>query len=78
VSFTLPLTNHVTNPVDGAITYSGISGSLSGPTPGVSILSGNATYPNIAPGGTANGTPYVVQIDQSFVPGTAIEFTLTV
>jgi len=79
LSFTLPLTNSVTNPVNGAQTYSGISGALSTSTPGVSIVSGTSTYPNIAPGATAsNATPYVVQVDQSFTPGTPIEFSLAV
>jgi len=79
VSLTLPLTNYVTNPRNGPQSYGGVTGSLSTNTAGVSIVTGAAGYPNIAPGATAsNSTPYVVQLDQSFVAGTPIEFALTI
>jgi Bacterial Ig-like domain (group 3) len=79
LSLTLPLFNYVTNPVDGASTLSAVSGTLSTSTPAVSIVSGVSSYANIAPGATAtNATPYVVQVDQAFTPGTPIEFALTI
>lgn len=79
LSMTIPLANYVTNPVNGASTLSGVGGTLSTTTPAVSIVSGVAAYANIAPGATQlNATPYVVQVDQAFVPGTPIEFALSI
>jgi hypothetical protein len=79
LSMTIPLANDVTNPVNGASTLSGVVGTLSTTTPAVSIVSGVASYPSVAPGATEiNATPYVVQIDQSFAPGTPIELALTI
>ena len=79
LSLTIPLTNYVTNPVNGASMLAAVSGTLSTSTPAVSIVSGVASYVNIAPGATeANATPYVVQVDQAFTPGTPIEFALTI
>jgi hypothetical protein len=79
LSMTIPLSNYVTNPISGAATLSGVIGTLSTTTPAVSIMSGVASYPNVAPGTTqSQAAPYLVQIDQSFVPGTPIEFALTI
>ena len=79
VSLTIPLANYVTNPVDGASILSAVGGVLSTTTPAVSVVSGAASYPNIAPGATeVNAAPYVVQVDQAFTPGTPIELALTI
>lgn len=79
VALTLPLSNFVTNAIAGPVTYTGVTGTLSTSTAGVSILGGTRTYPNIAPGATeANAATYLVQVDQTFVPGTRIELTLAV
>jgi Big-like domain-containing protein/Calx-beta domain-containing protein/FIMAH domain-containing protein len=77
VSFTLPLTNYVTNP-PAAAAVSGISATLSTSTPGVSVVQATQSYGSLAPGATAgNASPFTVQFDQSFVPGRHVEFVLT-
>src|SRR5438105_4122468 len=79
VSFTLPLRNYVTNPLM-ASTLTGVSATLSTSTPGVLITQSGSAYPNLA-GGTAysnNTTAFAVAIGNTFVPGTYIDFTLTV
>ncbi|MEO8382095.1 MAG: S8 family serine peptidase [Acidobacteriota bacterium] len=70
---TLPLTNI------GAANATAISAVLSTVTPGVTILSANAAYADLAPAATGNNlTPYVFRVDSSFVCGTIIDFTWTV
>jgi len=78
VSFNLPLKNYVTNPLSQS-TVTGISGTLSSPTTGVSVTQAASSYANIAAGGSAaNATPYVIQLAANFVPGTHIELSLNV
>jgi hypothetical protein len=48
-------------------TVTGISGSLSSPTPGVSVVSGIHTYPNLAPGANAPpDAPFRIQVGAVF------------
>jgi hypothetical protein len=77
-SLTFPLANYVTNIIN-ASAVTGISATLSTSTPGVSVVHATRSYPDIEPGATASniGT-FDVQIDQAFVPGAHIEFTLAV
>ena len=78
-NFTVPLKNYVTNPNTGAATITGITATLTSSTAGVTIVDGTAAYPNIAPGDTENNSdPLTVQLSGSFVPGTIIDFVLTV
>ena len=77
-SFTLPLTNYVTNP-GSAATVSAISATLSTSTPGVTVVQATRSYGTLAPGATGNNaSPFVVQFDQAFVPGAHVEFSLAV
>jgi hypothetical protein len=41
---------------DGTGTLSGVSATITSPTPGVTILSGTASYPSLAPGRRRRGT----------------------
>jgi hypothetical protein len=69
----------VTNPIDGPVTYTGVTGTLSTSTAGVSILAATRAYPNIAPNATVTNTgDYVYRLMPTFVPGTKIEFSLNV
>lgn len=78
VAFTLPLTNYVTNPlVASALT--GVSATLSTSTPNVIVTQSVSSYPTLAAGATAaNTTAFIVAVGNTFVPGTSIDFTLTV
>ena len=80
VALKLPLSNTVTNAIEGPVTYTGITGTLSTSTPGVSILAATRTYPNIAPGGAPvpSTSDYVYRVSPTFVPGTKIEFLMTI
>jgi uncharacterized repeat protein (TIGR01451 family) len=76
IHLTLPLVNYVTNPLFAAA-ISGISGTLSSTTAGVSVIQATSTYPSAAAGATSgNTTDYVLRLSSSFVPGTPIELTL--
>ncbi len=68
------------NPWRNALkTATGITATISSSTPGVMILNGSTTFPNIAPNGNAdlNGSDLVVQAPESAC-GTNLYFTLTV
>lgn len=72
-SVTVPLTNV------GGVAATAISATLTSSTPGVVILSGNSTYPDLAPTATANNdTPYLFTTTAALGCGTVIDFTLTV
>jgi uncharacterized repeat protein (TIGR01451 family) len=72
-NLTVPLTN-----VGGA-NATAISDVLTTSTPGVTIVSGNSTYPDLAPAASANNTtPYSFFVSQAASCGSAIDFTLTV
>jgi hypothetical protein len=79
VRMQIPLRNYVTNSISSPVTYSGITATLTSSTPGISILAGSRTYPNISPGTTAsNSSDFVFLVSPTFVPGTRIEFRLNV
>lgn len=79
VRFQLPLTNFVTNPVLSPVTYSSVSATLSTGAAGVTIQAGNRSYAGIVPGATvSNSGDFIVLLAPSFVPGTKLDFTLTV
>jgi len=76
VGFTIPLTNYVDNPINRAA-VTAVQATLSTSMPGVSVVGATQAYPDLAPGATAsNASPFLVRIDQAFVPGTHIEFSL--
>jgi len=78
VSFSLPLTNYVTNPLT-ASALTGVNATLSTSTPNVIVTQSVSGYPSIAGGATAaNATPFTVAVGGTFVSGTRIDFTLTV
>jgi hypothetical protein len=78
VNISIPLVNYVTNPLN-ATTVNGISAILSTTTPGVTVTQATATYPAIPPALTLPPTPpFVIHTAPSFVPGTPIQFKLSV
>ncbi len=59
--------------------FSGISATLVSNTPGVQVLLGSATYPNIAAGGSAGpNSPFQLYIAETVPCGTAVELALTI
>jgi uncharacterized repeat protein (TIGR01451 family) len=72
-NLTVPLTN-----VGGA-NATAISAVLTTSTPGVTIVSGNSAYPDLAPAASGNNTtPYTFAVGPAFACGNVIDFTLTV
>jgi uncharacterized repeat protein (TIGR01451 family) len=70
---TVPLTNA------GGDDATGISAILTSSTPGVTILSGSSTYPDLAPSASGNNaTPYTFSVSGAVPCGGLIQFTLTV
>lgn len=64
---------------DGCLLGSGISGTLSTTTPGVTITQPNSPYPNTAEGAVStNSIPFQVSTSAGFACGTPINLTLTV
>ena len=64
---------------DGCSGASGISASVTTSTPGVEILTGTSSYPNLARAADAFGlTPFSLATTAAFVCGTNIALTLTV
>jgi hypothetical protein len=77
IALTTGVRNYVVNAVSGAATLSGVSGTLSTSTPGVTIGAGSSSYGDIAAGATvSNATPFQLIIGPSFNPGTPIDLTL--
>ena len=78
VSFSLPLTNYVTNPLT-ASALTGVNATLSTSTANVIVTQSVSAYPNLAAGATAaNTTPFTIAVGNNFVSGTPIELTLAV
>ena len=70
---TIPFTNN------GTLTASNVTATLTTSTPGVIIFQPTSTYPDIAPGQTANNlTPFKVSTTAAFVCGTNVTLTLTI
>jgi subtilisin-like proprotein convertase family protein len=64
---------------DGTADATGVSGTLSTTTPGVTVLDGTKSYPNINTGAAAtNANPFSVKVGFGFPCGTEISFTLTI
>ena len=72
-SLTVPLTNN------GGAGATAISAVLTTSTPGITIVSGNSTYPDLAIGATANNSvPYSFHVTGAASCGSTINFSLTV
>uniref|UniRef100_Q029Z0 Glycosyl hydrolase, BNR repeat-containing protein n=1 Tax=Solibacter usitatus (strain Ellin6076) TaxID=234267 RepID=Q029Z0_SOLUE len=79
VRMTIPLRNYVTNAAIGTVTYTGVNATLSTTAPGVTFQRAASTYPDIAPGTSqSNALVYILTLSPSFVPGTKIDFSLSV
>jgi len=79
IDLQVKLENYVGNPVAGAATITGISATLTTTTSGVTINTPTRTYADLMPlaVGTAT-TPFSFSLASNFVPGTIIDFLLTV
>jgi hypothetical protein len=78
VGVTFRLRNSATNPIF-ASDLEDLTGTLTTSTKGVRVADGRASWHQIHPGATAaNGAPFVLMTEKSFVPGTPIELVLTV
>ena len=78
VSLILPLSNMATNPNVRSGPYSGVHGTLTTSTPGVTVINAEAAYGTIPPGAFGeNATPFVVSTG-ALSPGTKIDFVLNV
>jgi uncharacterized repeat protein (TIGR01451 family) len=59
--------------------FTGISGTLASTTPGVVIVSGNSTWPDLAAGASAgSNTDFVVELPESLACGSAVDLEVTV
>jgi uncharacterized repeat protein (TIGR01451 family) len=69
----------ITLAAGSASAMTGISGTLTTGTPGVTILTGNSTWPDIAASGSAvSNSTFQIQLDESIACGTIVDLTLTV
>ncbi len=79
VQLQIPLRNMVTNATTGTVTYTGVSATLSAITPGVSIVQGTRSYPNVAPGATQTNTgDFIIQLAPTYVLGAKLDLKLVV
>lgn len=63
---------------NGSATATGVSGTITTSTAGVTVTSSTSVYANIAPSATiTNTTPFQIQTSPSFVCGTPVVLTLT-
>jgi hypothetical protein len=77
--FTFTLENYVANAATSPTTLTGLTGTLSSATPGVTISGGPQSFPDVAPlAATSNSAPFTVSLDPSFVPGTYVNLLLAV
>ena len=72
------ITTDVTIRNDGNTNLTGVSGVLSTATPGITMTTGSATFPNINTGATAscNAPHYIYQVGTGVTCGTSINFDL--
>jgi hypothetical protein len=76
VHLSILLLNYDANPLHAG-TVSGILGTLSTLTPGVTVTQPVSPYPNLSPGaGAVNNVDFILQLSPGFVPGTPIELAL--
>jgi len=79
VSLNVTLENYINNSTAfGAYTVTGITGTLSTSTAGVTITTATASWADLASLATGNNTaPFQLQVAPSFTAGTPIDFILT-
>lgn len=78
VRLRIGLANYTENPLQANFIET-ITGRISCSTPGVTVLSANSSFPNLAPGASANnGTYFILRLAPTFVPGTKLELSLAV
>lgn len=79
VRLQIPLQNYNTNFQVRPSSLTGVTGTLTTSTPGVTVTKGTSSYGTIfVGGGSLNAQDFVVQLGPDFVPGTRIEFSLAV
>jgi hypothetical protein len=77
VRMQFPLRSYATNFQLGPSPITGITGTLTTTTKGVTVTTASSPYTSAIPGATVSNTQdFVVQIAPTFVPGTKIEFAL--
>lgn len=70
---------HLTVENNGTTPSTNVSGTLTTSTPGVTILNGTQSYPDLIPGSNGSpAAPFLVSTSPSFSCGTTIELTLTI
>jgi len=64
----------------GTTTFTGIQGTLTSQTSGVTVTDGSATWPNLSPGGTvtSNAPHFTIRIGSGVACGTTVHLTLQV
>ncbi len=79
VNLAVTLENYVTNPVTSPATITAISGTISTAAANVTIDTPTVGFANIAAGATgATTTPFKFTLGPAFVPGTEIDFLLSI
>jgi hypothetical protein len=77
VHLKLPLLNYALNAALDPETFTGVTGVLSSPTPGVTVTQAAASYGSIAAGTQATAaSDFVVQVSSGFIAGSNIELLL--
>jgi hypothetical protein len=76
---TLPLFYYATNGISGTAAYTSITATLASTNAGVQIATATQAYADLTPGSSAsNASPFIVSLQPDVIPGTIIEFSLTV
>jgi hypothetical protein len=79
INLSIPLENYVVNPNNQPETQTGVTAVLTTTTEDVTIVNGASSYPDITPGQRErNTTPFSAKLGAGFVPGTFVDFVLTV
>jgi uncharacterized repeat protein (TIGR01451 family) len=77
--FTFGLENYVANPNTSPVTYTHVAAQLTSATPGVVILNGTQSYPDIAPlAALSNMAPFRFWLSDAVTPGAYVDLLLTV
>jgi hypothetical protein len=79
INLTIPLENYDVNPNAEAETQTHVMATLTTTTAGVTIVNGTSSYPDITPGHRGlNNTPFSFKLGSGFLPGTFVDFVLTI
>ena len=78
-SLKIPLQNFVTNSLFAPGAFTGVSATLATTNTGVLVTTPTQVYTSIVPGAAVtNASPFLISLQPTLVPGTRIEFTLTI